>query len=475
VPTPGSANAVPTDGQKDDPAWLYDPLQMTQIDLEATQGALYQLNANPDEYVDARIMLRHGESAYGPYRVGLKLKGHSTFRKLEGKAAFKIKFGYAVSGQRFHGLKALTLNNMVQDSSMIAEATSSLLFAATGVPSARVGYSYVRLNTVEYGLYADVETVDAVMARRFFTGTRHIYKADYANDVVPGRTGEFEVEEGSSTDRADLEALATAGAGGDAGWWERMTPVADLAEMTRAWAAEHYAGHWDSYSVASTPSLPNNYYLHSDLAGRFALITSGTDQTWLDRSAFGAYDNGVLMRQCVQDVSCRQLSIDALRQIAANPAIPMLAEQARAIGTAIAPWRLRDPRREQTVAAGEAEADTKLATMETRPAELAAWLASPSFFAAVPWAPGYGSGGGAEPETTPTDTGLVSNTSSTPAAVSPTPPTQPPLIRPLLGKPVGMPAKPAAGRRFTFSLRVTRSDTGAPLLTAKLGCDPRTR
>jgi hypothetical protein len=38
-----------------------------------------------------------------------------------------------------------------------------------------------------------------------------------------------------------------------------------------------------------------------------------------------------------------------------------------------------------------------------------------------------------------------------------------------------MPATPAAGRRFTFSLRVTRSDTGAPLLTAKLGCDPRTR
>ena len=41
-------------------------------------------------------------------------------------------------------------------------------------------------------------------------------------------------------------------------------------------------------------------------------------------------------------------------------------------------------------------------------------------------------------------------------------------MRPLLGKPVGVPAKPVAGKRFTFSLPVTRSDTGAPLLTGKM-------
>ena len=79
-----------------DPAWLYDPLQVTEIDLEASQAALAQLAAVPDEYVDARITLRNGASTYGPYGVGLRLKGHGAFRSLEGKAAFKIKFGYAV-------------------------------------------------------------------------------------------------------------------------------------------------------------------------------------------------------------------------------------------------------------------------------------------------------------------------------------------------------------------------------------------
>ena len=45
-------------------------------------------------------------------------------------------------------------------------------------------------------------------------------------------------------------------------------------------------------------------------------------------------------------------------------------------------------------------------------------------------------------------------------------------MRPVLGKPVGVPAKPVAGKRFTFSLPVTRSDTGALLLTGKMDCDP---
>ncbi len=155
-------------GASTDPAWLYDPLQVTEIDLEATPDALIQLAAAHDEYVPARITLRNGGTTYGPYQVGLRLKGHSAFRTLDGKAAFKVKFGFSVSGQKFFGLKALTLNNMVQDPSMLAESTTSLLLQAIGVPTARVGYAYVRLNGADYGLYADVETVDSVMVQRLF-------------------------------------------------------------------------------------------------------------------------------------------------------------------------------------------------------------------------------------------------------------------------------------------------------------------
>jgi hypothetical protein len=476
LPTPGSANAVATGTPSTDPAWLYDPLQVTQVDLESSPDALAQLAADPGGYVPARITLRHGGGTYGPYVVGLRLKGHSSSRTLDGKAAFKVKFGFSVAGQRFFGLKGLTLNNMVQDPSMIAEASSSLLAQAAGVPTARVGYAYVTLNGAEYGLYADVETVDAVMAQRWFAGTKHLYEADYGSDVTPGRAGGFQVDEGSSADVSDLGALGTADAAGPDGWWQRLGALADTAGLTRAFAVEHYIGQWDGYSFGTTPSQPNNYYLHSDLAGRFSLLPSGTDQTWLERTSFGAFGNGVLMRHCAADPSCNAAYIDALRGLATSPAVAGVASEARAIRDAIAPWRARDPRREQTVAEGEAQADAKIASMEARPAELSAWLADPTFvdLLAAPATPdeGAGAGGGeAPPTTTPAPVAVVPSTVATPAALQSTA-AQPVVVRPVLGKPVVSPAKPAAGRRFEFTLPVARSDTHAPLLTGKLACTP---
>src|SRR5262249_763121 len=149
--------------------------------------------------------------------------------------------------------------------------------------------------------------------------------------VVPGAIDTFQLQEGSSTDRADLETLAAANGGGGSGWWERMQPVADMSELTRALAQEHYMEHWDGYSIGTPPSQPHNSYLHSDATGRFALIPSGPDQTWLEPTPFGVSGNGALMRHCAADPTCRALYVDALRQIADNPDVAALPANARAI------------------------------------------------------------------------------------------------------------------------------------------------
>lgn len=50
----------------------------------------------------------------------------------------------------------------------------------------------------------------------------------------------------------------------------------------------------------------------------------------------------------------------------------------------------------------------------------------------------------------------------------------PPVVeaRPVIGAPKATPAVPVAGKRFTVSFVVTRSDTGAPLTTGTMVCDP---
>jgi hypothetical protein len=413
-------------------AWLFDPLRVNTIDLNADGAALAALRAEPTKYIDAEITLHDGSTSYGPYPVGLKLKGHSSFRDLDAKSAFRIKFGHVVPHQKFEGLKSLTLNNMVQDPSMIAEATSSVMLRAIGVPTPRVGYAWVRLNGDDYGLYTAVEPIDKVMAKRWFPSTQHIYEPAYAADVIPGDAAKFAVNVGPSKDTSDLDALIAAASGDAAGWANRMAPVADLAEMARVFAAEHYIGQWDGYSYGSEQTQPNNYLLASDSTGRFSIIVTGTDQTWLDGQNFALTGNGVLFRECLDSAGCQPLYIAALRQIAANHAVQELATTARSIDTAIASWRGKDQRDEQSASDGEAQAQQKIAFMASRPAVLAKWLGDDS------------------------------------AAVASAPASSP---RPLLGKPVTSPAAPIAGKSFTFTLGVIRSDTRAPLSSGRLECD----
>jgi len=54
---------------------------------------------------------------------------------------------------------------------------------------------------------------------------------------------------------------------------------------------------------------------------------------------------------------------------------------------------------------------------------------------------------------------------------SPSPPA-PAIVKPIIGRATTVPAHAVAGRRFAVSFRVTRSDTGAPLTSGKMICNP---
>jgi len=55
---------------------------------------------------------------------------------------------------------------------------------------------------------------------------------------------------------------------------------------------------------------------------------------------------------------------------------------------------------------------------------------------------------------------------------TPTPTPAPAVVKPVFGTVTTAPAKPVAGKKFVFTLAVNRSDTGAPLTTGRMVCDP---
>ena len=276
------AFAAPASAAAADPAApLYDPAAVSLADIVLPQSSIDALNADPYEYQPGTLVMTVAGVSHGPLQVGVRLKGHGSFQPLSGKASFKLKLNW-VSGQKLLGLKKMTLNNMAQDPSRIRELLAYTLHRAAGVPASRSGFTFVTLNGEDYGLYSNIETYDDVSLGKLLGETQHLYEGSYdagfGADLLPGHETAFEVDEGDETDRSDLTALIAAAGRSDGAFSDNVAAFADLAEMTRMWAVENYAGHWDSYSVAAgNPLLPNNYYLHDGPDGVFRMLPSGTD------------------------------------------------------------------------------------------------------------------------------------------------------------------------------------------------------
>jgi len=375
--------------EPDPAASMYQPGSVVAIDLTLPQASIEALEADPTgEYRAGTFSLATTDGTpagigefSSPLDVGIRLKGQvGSLRPLGQKAAFKIKFSF-VKGQKFLGLKKMTLNNMVQDASMLHEMLTYETFGAIGVPRSRTGYAFVRLNGEVLGVYLNVEDLDDVaLEKRFgpFDDPQHLYEGDYGTDVAVGDEEDFEVDEGDDEDLSDLEALSAAVNDVLApDWSERVEPHADLDEMARMWAVEKYVGHWDGYAgkADEVHALPNNYYLYSDPTGRFQMLPWGTDQTWEERVDFGA-GGGLLFDGCLGDASCAATYKAAATAVLG--AIPSLDLDPRALCTAelLAPWQRLERASIRPYGAGQIAAAVAATRdfIAERPFELAAWL-----------------------------------------------------------------------------------------------------
>jgi hypothetical protein len=279
----------------------------------------------------------------------------------------------------------MTLNNMVEDPSMIHETLAYTAFRGSGVPASRTGYAYVYVDGEDYGIHLDIEALDEVGLPRIFgsfdANAQHLYEGEGGADVRPGGAGSFEIDEGDEGDRGDLKALIEAvNSSGSLPWATRVEAVADLREMTRMWAVEKYIGQWDGYAGRDGEEwLPNNYYLYSDPNGRFQMMPWGNDESW--QTAYRLpFDGpaGLLFNSCLADATCAAIyreSVVAVRQAIAGMNLDALAVKTAAM---LAPWQQLEQdesdREEHGIEEiGDEVADTR-AFIAARPGDVAEWL-----------------------------------------------------------------------------------------------------
>ncbi|HEX7278053.1 MAG TPA: CotH kinase family protein [Solirubrobacterales bacterium] len=331
----------------DEIEWMYDPDAVVEIHLGGiSEAELDELEAEPDEYVKSTFKLTVDGQQKGPELtdVGVRLKGGvgSSRPVKTGKSGFKVRFDEFVDDQFYFGIKRLTLNNVIQDPSMVHESLTYGLFHELGLPASRSGYSFVTLNGADYGLFLNLETLDEVSLPQWFATTGHLYEADVAKtDVVPGAPA-FEVDEGDDEDIGDLENLIAAVNDPEGDWSDDVSPFADLEQMTAHWAVERYVSHWDGYAGVAGEFRPNNYYLHSDAAGVFQMMPWGTDQTWEFNMGFDEPAGGAMFNLCLMDQSCAAMYLEGLTAVhCAAPGLDLPAQAAQ-LATTLGPYQARE-------------------------------------------------------------------------------------------------------------------------------------
>lgn len=230
-----------------------------------------RLRQNSRQNVPARVV-EDGQQTYD--RVRLHLKGSTgSFRGLDDKPSFTLRFDGADGGSGFHGLSKLHLNNSVEDPSYFNEYAGSALFRAAQIPAPRVTHALVTLNGRRLGLYVLKEGFTEAFLGQFFQDPRgNLY------DTGPGHDVDEVLEKDAGAgpdDRSDLAALAAAAREPDlATRWARLGQVLDVDRFVSFMAMEVITCHRDGYCLAR-----NNFRIYHDVAtGRMVFLPHGMDQ-----------------------------------------------------------------------------------------------------------------------------------------------------------------------------------------------------
>lgn len=279
--------------------WLFTPTVIHDFKIELSEDAQASLGAEP--LVDVPATFRFDGRSY---EVGIHLRGNRSFRTLEQKPSFKIDFGEYNDEQTLKGVRRLTLNNMVQDGSMLRDEAAYFLFRAAGVPAPRHGYARVWVNDEWYGLYGITETIDEQFLSRSFSNTSgNAYSGGYGADLLTGCAHLFELkEEGDTPPYSDLEELIVNVMDSDT---HEIVDVLDTSfnsdALLRHFAVEIISGQPDGYV-----RYANNFILYGEPARpTWWMIPWGPDQSFTEKNDLFEEWHGQLAKRCSWDSTCR--------------------------------------------------------------------------------------------------------------------------------------------------------------------------
>ncbi len=219
--------------------------------------------------------------------VGVRKKGFLGSQS-DTKPALKLRFDKYVDDQSLGGaMERMTLNNSIQDPSMVNTCLSYRVFAAAGNPAPRCNFATVSVNGKDLGLYVHVEEMKApFLLRHFERAEGNLYEGT-VSDFTPTYRGTIEKKTNTdAADWSDIDAVVAALQDPSDAGLKALGEIVDLDRFLSFWATEVLVGHWDGYAGDR-----NNYHFYREPDGPFVFIPWGADDTFHLKDDPNPFDN----------------------------------------------------------------------------------------------------------------------------------------------------------------------------------------
>jgi spore coat protein CotH len=306
---------------------LFNDQVLHRIDLFVNTKDWYLLRANylTNDYYPANMKWRGTTTA----NVAIRVRG--TGSRSAVKPGFRVDFNRYATGRTFLGLKAVDLNNMVQDPSCLREALAMKVYRSMGVPAPRTAFAALYLNNAYFGLYLIVEEIDDVAAARLLgEGSGYLFEYKWTflynfeyrgSDLAAyGTLWEPKTRETESARAlyAPIEAMIrTINDVSDEGFVPAVSEFLDLSLFMRLVAVQAAVAEADG--LLGNWGL-NNHYLYR-FNGRnlhqFIVWDASTSFHAIDYPLYSGHAESVLMRRAIAVPALKAVYQDTLIEAAA--------------------------------------------------------------------------------------------------------------------------------------------------------------
>ena len=269
---------------------LFDNTKVHSIDIVMDDWDTLIENAASEEYYAASVVI-DGESYKN---VGIRAKGNTSLSTVatlgSERYSFKIEFDHYDKTESYHGLDKLSLNNLIQDSTMMKDYLTYTMMQAFGVDSSLCSFVYITVNGEDWGLYLAVEGVEeSFLTRNYGSGYGELYKPDSMRfGGGRGNGKDFDMDdfmnrEESSADGTQDEAMSWRG-----GFTPPDTAMADSGTFTPPNMSD---GTISEESNTVPPSIPDG---DTSDSGSFTPPQFSDDEDFADfgKGFGGGFSNG---------------------------------------------------------------------------------------------------------------------------------------------------------------------------------------